>query len=246
MKRTAKAKRQCRGCPFRAPSGKCLDHAIKSGRCGEWVWYMRGKKQCRRRYARPRDPQTLAQLRSRGRLSAASSKFSEFLTDQQQDACAAAGAKLRSRRRLGQSGTLTGQRSLVRKECKRENPQSKTTKTEKAHKTQQPQGFSRSTSDTHRHFAGASSDNRRGKQDVDDGRKSESQASQAPYNKTFTRSTGEHKRGKSGAITWQGAAALRQGRCTSASCVVHPRRDTEHHHRSPTPAQVGNPGRSQA
>ena len=43
-----------------------------SGRCGDWIWYLRGGKQCRRRYARPRDPGTLAQLLCRARLSTAS------------------------------------------------------------------------------------------------------------------------------------------------------------------------------
>ena len=70
---------------------------------------MRGGKQCRRRYACPYDPRTPAQLRCRGYLSAASRKYSQLLTDEEQDICIAKGAKLHSRRRLDQSGNLTGQ-----------------------------------------------------------------------------------------------------------------------------------------
>ena len=57
---------------------------------------MIGSKQYRRRYVRPKDPRTLAQLRSRGRLSAASSLYSQALTDEQQDACIAARARVRA------------------------------------------------------------------------------------------------------------------------------------------------------
>ena len=69
---------------------------------------MRYGKQIRRPYVRPHDPRTPAQLRSRARLSAASSKYSYSLTEKQRNACIAAGAKRRSRPRLGQSGPLTG------------------------------------------------------------------------------------------------------------------------------------------
>ena len=61
---------------------------------------MRYGKQIRRRYVRPHDPHTPAQLRSRARLSAASRKYSYFLTDKQQDACIPAGVSP-DRRRLG-------------------------------------------------------------------------------------------------------------------------------------------------
>ena len=61
---------------------------------------MRYGKQIRRRYVRPHDPHTPAQLRSRSRLSAASRKYSYFLTEKQQDACIAAGVSP-DRRRLG-------------------------------------------------------------------------------------------------------------------------------------------------
>ena len=109
---------RCSRCALCAPSGRCLDPAIKSGRCGDWVWYVRGNKQCRRRWAKPRDPRTPRQLYWRARLSTASKKYSESLTDEQQDACIAAGAKQRCRPRLGDSGRLTGQQHWVRQECK--------------------------------------------------------------------------------------------------------------------------------
>jgi hypothetical protein len=109
--------RSCRGCPYRAPKGRCLDPVIKSGRCGLYVWYVRGGKQCRRRWAKPKDPRTPKQRHWRARLGAASRKYSHALTDKQQDACIAAGAKRRSRPRLDQSGWLTGQQYLVQREC---------------------------------------------------------------------------------------------------------------------------------
>ena len=65
---------------------------------------MRGGKQCRRRYARPRDPGTLAQLLSRARFGTVSRRYGRSLTDEERDACIAAGAKLRSRPRMDQSG----------------------------------------------------------------------------------------------------------------------------------------------
>ena len=65
MRRTASPERLCRRCPFRAPSGRCLDRAIKSGRCGDWIWFVRHGKQIRRLYVRPRDPRTLAAVIAR-------------------------------------------------------------------------------------------------------------------------------------------------------------------------------------
>ena len=127
IKRRDKQRRNwCRRCPFSAPGGRCLDTTIRSGRCGDWVFYLLpGGKQCRRRWVRPKDPLTPAQVRNRARLAAASRKYSAGLTDQEQDACIAAGAKARSRRRLGQSGPLTGQqysvRQGVRSECRRKS-----------------------------------------------------------------------------------------------------------------------------
>jgi hypothetical protein len=164
MKRPARTRRGCRRCPFRAPSGQCLDPAIKSGRCGDWVWYVLRGNQRRRRYAFPKDPRTLAQLRSRARLTAASMKYSLSLTDKQQDACIAAGAKVRSRPRLDQSGTLTGQQYLVRAQYAHTRAVSKAKSTKKLPKPLQPLRILRPTWDTRRHISGVSPGPRRQRQ----------------------------------------------------------------------------------
>jgi hypothetical protein len=114
--------RLCPRCAFCAPSGRCLNPAVKSGRCGDWIWYMRHGKQCRRLWTKVRDPRTPQQRYWRKLLSAASKRYSAGLADKQQDACIAAGAKLRSRTRLGQWGYLTGQQYWVRQECKGKAP----------------------------------------------------------------------------------------------------------------------------
>ena len=123
-KRKARWRRQvprrlgCRACPLRAFSGACLDPTLKSGRCGDWVWFvLRGHKQFRRRWVKPNDPGSWKQRRWRARLSAASRRYSRSLTQKQQEACIAAGAKRRSHPRLSQSGPLTGQQYSVGKEC---------------------------------------------------------------------------------------------------------------------------------
>ena len=108
--------RRCRMCPECGPWGECRDPAIKSGRCGDWIWYLRGSKQWRRRATRVKDPRTRLQQLWRGRLAAASSKYSNSLPKAQVDACIAAGAKLQSRPRAAQSGPLTGQQWWVRQE----------------------------------------------------------------------------------------------------------------------------------
>jgi hypothetical protein len=108
----------CRDCPFCAPTGQCLDPRVKSGRCGDWVWYvLPGSKQWRRLWVKPRDPKTPSQRHWRKRLGSASRNYSQSLTDEQQDACIAAGAKRRSRPRLGQWGWLTGQQFWVGEQC---------------------------------------------------------------------------------------------------------------------------------
>ena len=152
---------RCRDCPFHGPSNRCLNTAIKSGLCGDWVWYMRGRKQCRRHYTRPKDPHTLAQAGSRGRLTAASRKYSESLTDKQREACIAAGAKVQSRPRLGQSGPLTGQQYWIRRDYARQNVQSKVTKLVNALQMPQPQALAKSTWGTHRGIPGVSPEQRR-------------------------------------------------------------------------------------
>jgi len=109
--------RRCLRCPFCAPSGACLEKRMKSGRCGDWVFQVVRGKQFRHLWKKPRDPRTPSQLQWRGRLTAASRKYSHALTDEQMNACIAAGAKRRSRPRLGQSGPLTGQQWWVRSQC---------------------------------------------------------------------------------------------------------------------------------
>ena len=109
--------RLCPRCPFYHPSGKCLDKRIRSGRCGDWIWYVKNGEQLRRLWTRPRDPRTPLQLQCRARLAAASKRYSQGLPDGQQEACIAAGAKLQSRPRLFRSGPLTGQQYWVRQQC---------------------------------------------------------------------------------------------------------------------------------
>ena len=116
-KRSARPRRPgCRDCRFRAPSGACLDPVLTSGRCGEYVRYVYRNKKYRRLYVEPVNPRTFKQKRSRARFGAASAKYSQSLTEEQQDTCIAAGAKLRSRSRLGQSGPLTGQQYSIHRD----------------------------------------------------------------------------------------------------------------------------------
>jgi hypothetical protein len=150
MRRPWSALPRCRRCGLWKPSGECADTAIKSGRCGDWIWYVFHGKQCKRRYVRPKDPRTLPQLRSRGRLSAASKLYSQALPDQQQVACIAAGKKKRCRRRLGPSGVMTGHQYWVHKERARRKALSKATKPQIAPQLSPPQALPRPTSDAHR------------------------------------------------------------------------------------------------
>ena len=108
----------CSACQWPGPAGECLEPVLKSGRCGDYVFSVVNGKQRRRRWAKPIDPKTPAQKRSRARLAAASKEYNAALTQEQQDACVAAGAKEPCRPRLGDSGTLTGQQHWVRKRCK--------------------------------------------------------------------------------------------------------------------------------
>jgi hypothetical protein len=96
-----------------------LPDVARSGRCGEWVYYMLGNKQCRRRYVVPKDPRTAKQLRCRAALATASrawSHSSELTQEDRRDWCAE-GAKAESRVRLVQSGSLTGQQHFVGRNC---------------------------------------------------------------------------------------------------------------------------------
>ena len=160
-RRDKKRRNWCRRCPFSAPSGQCLDTTIRSGRCGDWVFYLLpGGKLCRRRWVRPKDPLTPAQLQSRARLAAASRKYSTLLTDQEHDACIAAGARRRSRPRLGQSGQLTGQQYSVRKQFAA-NAGGKVQNTEIPAKVPKPQRVTRPTWGPHRDTTGMPPEQRR-------------------------------------------------------------------------------------
>ena len=152
--------RGCRGCPCRAPSGRCLDPTIKSGRCGEWVWYVRGNQRFRHLYVKPQDPRTPKQLHWRARFGAASKHYSDSLTQEQRDALIAAGAKFRSRPRLAQSGPLTGQQYSIRKEYAT-NAEGRAPSAAKAQEELQTQGISLSTSGTHRSISGVPPDQSR-------------------------------------------------------------------------------------
>jgi hypothetical protein len=113
----------CSRCPLCGPGGECLDGvARKSGRCGDWVWYVRNGHQWRRRLVEGFDPKTPKQRAWRARLAAASKAYHEVLTDEQRRACIAEGAKRRTRPRLGQSGPQTGQQYSVGKECSEKPP----------------------------------------------------------------------------------------------------------------------------
>ena len=118
-RRVAPHRPSCRECPFRGPRGECLDRVpLKSGRCGDWVWYVWHGQQFRRRWVLPKDRRTVKQQRWRARLGAASRKYSSGLTEVQREECRAAARKRRSRKRLGQSGPLTGQQYSVGKACR--------------------------------------------------------------------------------------------------------------------------------
>jgi hypothetical protein len=108
----------CRDCPSYRPRGGCRDSGLWSGRCGDYVWFVRHGKQLRRLWVKPNDPRTRKQRRYRARLSATSAQYSAELTDAQQDALIAAGAKVRCRPRLGPSGYQTGQQHWVHKNLK--------------------------------------------------------------------------------------------------------------------------------
>jgi hypothetical protein len=153
----------CRDCPFCAPTGRCLDPRIRSGRCGDWVYYvLPGNKQWRRLWVKPRDPWTPKQRYWRARLGAASRNYCGSLTDEQQDACIAAGAKVRSRPRLGQRGWLTGQQFWVGKACAA-RAEGRVQKIQTSIKALQTKGNPRPTWDTHRGISGvAPGQHRRG------------------------------------------------------------------------------------
>ena len=227
----------CRGCRFRAPSGGCLDPVLASGRCGDYVRYVRGNQQHRRLYVKPTDPRTYKQRRWRARFGDASSKYSQVLTDEQRDACIAEGTKLQSRPRLDQSGPLTGQQYSIRKEyganpaarMQRKQPTAKVPQLQRVmrkYKSQvrQSQRFARSTPGTHRgvsdmppghrrRYTGRASKNEGSRRNEEGTRQREKTALQVRQNHTTTRSTGERYR----STTWVG---LRQSASNSGTFPV--------------------------
>ncbi len=158
----------CRDCPLRRPSGECRDSGLWSGRCGDYVWYVVRGQQRRRLYVKPNNPQRRRQQRWRTRFGAASRNYSASLTDEQQQACIAAGAKVPCRPRLGPSGVLTGQQYSVRGElasgaARRRKQTARATQVARRQgltkkytsEVPQPQALTRSAPDTHRGITGA-------------------------------------------------------------------------------------------
>src|ERR1035437_6451733 len=143
----------CRRCPFCAPSGRCLNTTLRIGRCGDWVYYrLRGNKQHRRRWVRPKDPRTPNQLQNRARLGTTSHSYGAVLTEEERVACIAAGAKRQSRPRLGQSGPLTGQQYSVHKAYAK-NAAAKVQNTRIPAKVPQPRKVTRPTWGPHQSIA---------------------------------------------------------------------------------------------
>ena len=93
----------------------------KSGRQGDSIYYWRAGKQIRRRYVRPKDPKTPAQLRCRAAFGKAVNAWShsQGMTQDDQRAWIAVAGKVRSRPRLAQSGPLTGQQYFISVNCPR-------------------------------------------------------------------------------------------------------------------------------
>ena len=220
-------RRSCLRCPLRAPSGKCLAPGLKSGRCGDWVCYMRDGKQQRHLYVKPKDPRTPRQRLWRARFSAASKKYSHSLTEEQRQACIAAGAKLQSRPRLGQSGPLTGQQYSIRREYaakawEGERPREPKLKesiqtAQKAQKGLQTKGISLSTSDPRRGSSGVPPGQRRGdtrrptkregaRKNKEGGRWKAMAAPELLQPHRLTRSGGVRYRNTPRAVRWRGAS----------------------------------------
>ena len=98
-----------------------LPDVPKSGRQGDWVYYVRRNRQLRRPYKKPRDPRTPAQLRCRAAFGTAVKAWSQSqgMTQDDQRAWIGEAGKVRSRPRLAQSGPLTGQQYFISVNCPR-------------------------------------------------------------------------------------------------------------------------------
>ena len=81
----------------------------KSGKCGNIVAYPSPFGQCQRQFLVPANPRTLARQYMRGAFGSFAQAWRRVLTEQQRAAWNAAGPKVQSAKRLGQSGPLTGQ-----------------------------------------------------------------------------------------------------------------------------------------
>ncbi len=81
----------------------------KSGRRGDYVFYMRRRRLFRRRYVVPRNVRTPARRRTRKDFGAIARAWAGKLTEEQRRAWMASGAKVKSHPRLWQSGPLTGE-----------------------------------------------------------------------------------------------------------------------------------------
>ena len=98
------------------------DGKPRSGRCGQFVYYMFKGRLRWRRYVVPRDPRTLAQQLARAAFGAMSRTWSESnrLTEEQRDDWYTEAAKVQSHPRLGLSGPLTGQQFFMSLNCRKE------------------------------------------------------------------------------------------------------------------------------
>lgn len=94
---------------------KILD-VPQSGRLGTAVSYKTRSGQFRRRYVIPRDPRTQLQVSRRAALRRAAYLWGK-LTDSQRAAWAAAAHGVRTRRRVNQSGALSGYLLFVKINC---------------------------------------------------------------------------------------------------------------------------------
>ena len=90
----------------------------QSGTLGTTVSLKTRYGQVRRQYVKPKNPRTPAQMRIRSNLGRVSARW-RALSDEQQDAWRMAARKTRSRRRLGQSGYLTGCQFFIKINCAR-------------------------------------------------------------------------------------------------------------------------------
>jgi hypothetical protein len=88
--------------------------APKSGRWGNWEYYMRGKTQCCRRHVERKDPRTPAQRRVRIGLGGVAKAWGAKLTQEQRQAWELVAKQQSSKPRLAQAGRLEGEQLFVR------------------------------------------------------------------------------------------------------------------------------------